>query len=159
MTELHRDDAIESATDLQEAWPVLSTEERLEALRTFAPADAEDFLMSLPARDQSELILAMTATERRFWMRLLRLDDVAYVIQEAPEEERESLLTLLDDTARKDVAALLAYAEDEAGGLMNPQYARLRPEMSVDEAITYLRRQARERLAPETIYYLYVLDA
>jgi magnesium transporter len=29
--------------------------------------------------------------------------------------------------------------------------------MSVDEAITYLRRQARERL--ETIYYMYVLDA
>src|SRR5436190_11318979 len=40
---------------------------------------------------------------------------------------------------------------------MNPRYARLRPDMSVDEAITYLRRQARERL--ETIYYMYVLDA
>jgi magnesium transporter len=39
---------------------------------------------------------------------------------------------------------------------MSPNYARLRPEMSVDEAITYLRRQARERL--ETIYYVYVLD-
>jgi magnesium transporter len=29
--------------------------------------------------------------------------------------------------------------------------------MSADEAITYLRRQAQERL--ETIYYVYVLDA
>src|SRR5206468_1302024 len=48
-------------------------------------------------------------------------------------------------------------AEDDAGGLMNPRYARLRPDMSVDEAITYLRRQARERL--ETIYYMYVLDS
>jgi magnesium transporter len=50
----------------------------------------------------------------------------------------------------------MAYAEDEAGGLMSPRYARLRPAMRVDEAISYLRRQARERL--ETIYYLYVLD-
>jgi magnesium transporter len=40
---------------------------------------------------------------------------------------------------------------------MSPRYARLRPEMSVDEAIAYLRRQAIERL--ETIYYVYVLDA
>src|SRR5437763_1266627 len=40
---------------------------------------------------------------------------------------------------------------------MTPRYARLRPDMSVAEAITYLRRQARERL--ETIYYVYVLDA
>jgi magnesium transporter len=39
---------------------------------------------------------------------------------------------------------------------MSPRFARVRPEMSVDEAISYLRRQARQRL--ETIYYAYVLD-
>jgi len=154
-----RDDVREkpdAATDLQEAWPVLSTEERLEGLRLFPPAEAEDFLLALPARDQADLILRTTMPERRFWMRLLPLDDAADVIQAAPEEDRQSLLALLDDSAHREVSALLAYAEDEAGGLMNPEYARLRPEMSVDEAITYLRRQARERL--ETIYYVYVLD-
>ena len=145
-----------AAADLQEAWAVLSPEERIEGLRLFPPAEAEDFLMSLPARDQAEILLAVTPSERRFWMRLLPLDDAADVIQEAPEEEREGLLALLDESSHKEVAALLAYAEDDAGGLMNPHYARLRPEMSVDEAITYLRRQARERL--ETIYYVYVLD-
>ena len=46
--------------------------------------------------------------------------------------------------------ALLAYAEDDAGGLMSTRFARVRPDMNVDEAITYLRKQARERL--ETIY-------
>jgi magnesium transporter len=51
----------------------------------------------------------------------------------------------------------MAYAEDDAGGLMSPRYVRLRPEMTVDEAIAYLRRAARERV--ETIYYIYVLDA
>jgi magnesium transporter len=154
-----RDDVREKpdvATDLQEAWPLLSTEERLEGLHLFPPAEAEDFLLALPARDQAELILRTTMPERRFWMRLLPLDDAADVIQAAPDEERQSLLALLDDSAHREVSALLAYAEDEAGGLMNPEYARLRPEMSVDEAITYLRRQARERL--ETIYYVYVLD-
>ena len=40
---------------------------------------------------------------------------------------------------------------------MSPRYVRLRPDMSVDEAIKYLRRAARERA--ETIYYIYVLDA
>jgi magnesium transporter len=39
---------------------------------------------------------------------------------------------------------------------MNTRYARLRPEMTVDEAISYLRKQARDRF--ETIYYVYVLD-
>src|SRR5260221_4731420 len=39
---------------------------------------------------------------------------------------------------------------------MNPRYARLRPELGVDGAISYLRRQTRERV--ESIYYAYVLD-
>src|SRR5215813_11872699 len=145
------------AIELQEAWPVLSPEERLEGLRLLPHAEAEDLLLSLPARDQAELILLTSAGERRSWMRLLPPDDAADVVQAAPADEREGLLALLDEPTRKEVAALLAYAEDDAGGLMNPRYARLRPEMSVDEAITYLRRQARERL--ETIYYVYVLDA
>ncbi len=66
------------------------------------------------------------------------------------------MLAVLDDTTRREVSALLAYAEDDAGGLMNPRFARVRPEMSVDEAISYLRRQAVDRV--ETIYYAYVLD-
>ena len=78
-------------------------------------------------------------------------------MQEAAEEERDPLLSLLDAPTMREVQALLAYAEDKAGGLMSPRYARVRPEMTVDEAITYLRRQAREDI--ETIYYTYVLDA
>jgi len=146
-----------TAVELREAWPVLSPEERLEGLRVLPHAEAEDFLLALPARDQAELILSTSAHERRSWMRLMPPDDAADVIQEAPEEERENLLALLDDPMRKEVAALLAYAEDDAGGLMSPRFARLRPDMRADEAISYLRRQTREGL--ETIYYVFVLDA
>jgi magnesium transporter len=39
---------------------------------------------------------------------------------------------------------------------MNPRFARLRPEMSVDEALGYLRRQAPQ---VETLNYAYVLDS
>jgi magnesium transporter len=145
------------ASELEEAWPVLSPDERLEGLRLLPHGEAEDLLLGLSARDQAELILATSPGERRSWMRLLPPDDAADVVQAAPPGEREGLLALLDEPTRKEVAALLAYAEDDAGGLMNPRYARLRPDMSVDEAISYLRRQARERL--ETIYYTYVLDA
>jgi magnesium transporter len=67
------------------------------------------------------------------------------------------LLGLLDEPTRIEVLALLAYAEDEAGGLMSTRYARLRQQMTVDEALSYLRRQARDRV--ETIYVAYVLDA
>lgn len=146
-----------TSDELREAWPLLLTADRVEFFKQLPQEDAEEFFFSLQAREQLELLLALKPTERRTWMRLLEPDDAADVIQEAPPEEREGLLALLDDTTRKEVSALLAYAEDEAGGLMNPRYARVRPDMTVDEAISYLRKQARERV--ETIYYAYVLDA
>ena len=91
-------------------------------------------------------------------MRLLPPDDAADLVQAAAARPSATgSLALLDDTTRREVTALLAYAEDEAGGLMNPRFARVRPDATVDEAISYLRRQARERDA-EAIYYAYVLD-
>jgi magnesium transporter len=143
--------------DLEESWRLLTAEDRLEGLSALPRSDAEDFFLGLAAADQADLVLAMPANQRRAWMRMLAPDDAADLVQAAPTEDRDALLGLLDDSTRREVTALLAYAEDDAGGLMNPRFARLRPDMSVDEAIRYLRIQARERL--ESLNYLYVLDA
>ncbi len=144
------------SADLQTRWSSLAPEERYEAFRALSRAEAEECFCDVSAPEQVTLLLAFPALERRGWMRLLPPDDAADVVQAAPEEEREGLLALLDDSTRKEVAALLAYAEDEAGGLMSPRFARVRPEMTADEAISYVHKQARERV--ETIYYVYVLD-
>jgi len=146
-----------SGSELQELWSSLTPGARLEAFKALSRAEAEDCFWDLSAPDQVELLLELPAVERRGWMRLLAPDDAADAVQAAPEEERDGLLALLDDSARKEVTALLAYAEDEAGGLMSPRFARVRPDMTADEAISYLHKQARERV--ETIYYVYVLDA
>lgn len=145
-----------SISDLEEAWSLLVPSDRLDSFRALDRTDAEDFFLSLSARDQAELLLALPSAERRSWMRLLAPDDAADLVQEVPHEQREELLALLDDPTRHDVSGLLAYAEDDAGGLMNPRYARLRPDMTVDEAITYLRRHAADRA--ETLTYAYVLS-
>ena len=146
-----------SVSDLEEAWALLDPDDRIESFRALERTDAEDFFLSLSARDQSEILLALPPAERRSWIRLLAPDDAADLIQEVSAGSREELLQLLDEPTRHEVSGLLAYAEDDAGGLMNPRYARLRPDMTVDEAITYLRRQAAERA--ETLTYAYVLAA
>jgi magnesium transporter len=145
------------ARDLSDAWPFLDADERLEGFRLLAPEEAERFFVALDAREECELLATFTSTERQLWMRQLEPDDAADVVQAAAANQRETLLGALDATARREVTALLAYAEDNAGGLMSPRYVRLRPDMTVDEGIAYLRRAARERV--ETIYYIYVLDA
>ena len=148
------DDAL-SADELRDAWPLLDLEERSDGLRVLPREDAEDFFIALTASDQAALLVGFRAGQRRQWMRLLEPDDVADVIQHAGDDHRNLLLDLLDAPTRKEVTALLAYAEDEAGGLMSTRYARLRLNMTADEAISYLRRQARDKI--ETIYYAYVV--
>jgi magnesium transporter len=149
-------DELLDAEDLREAWSLLVPEDRLESFGALPRTEAEDLFLSLSSRDQAELLLLIPIPERRSWLRLLAPDDAADLIQEVSSEDREPLLLLLDDPTRREVSGLLAYAEDDAGGLMNPRYARVRPEMTVDEAFTYLRRQAAERT--ESLPYAYVLD-
>jgi magnesium transporter len=147
--------AAHSIDQLAENWAHMSQRERLKAFAKVPRDQADDLFLKLDSREQMELLIALPEGERRLWLRLLAPDDAADVIQSAPAEYREHLLEQLDDSTRREVSALLAYNEDDAGGLMSPRFARLRPDMSVDEAITYLRRQAAH---VETIYYAYVLD-
>jgi magnesium transporter len=132
--------------------------DRLERFHELPRTEAEDLFLNLSAHEQAELFIEIEPKFRRSWIRLLAPDDTADLIQELdPDSElRSESLALLDHQTRLEVLALLAYAEDKAGGLMNSRFARLRPDISVEEAIRYLRVQIREQV--ETIYYAYVLS-
>jgi magnesium transporter len=142
--------------DLRDAWRLLDAAERIEGFRLLGREDAQEFFGALPSAEQLQLIEQSSATERRHLLRMLAPDDAADLLQELPDEQRQPLLGLYDDVTRREVASLLAYREDVAGGLMNPRFARVRPDMTVEEAILYLRRQANEGL--ELYTYAYVLD-
>ena len=118
--------------------------------------EAADFFLELSTRAQADLLQDLGPERSRPWMRLLAPDDAADLLQALPRDERARFMTLLDAATLGEVSALLAYAEDAAGGLMNPRYMRLRPDISVEVAIRYLRRQAIRGI--EVIDYAYVLD-
>jgi magnesium transporter len=145
-----------TSAELYDAWPVLSPFERVEGFEYLRRDDAESFFLQLNTLERTHLLLNLAPRERRLWMRLLAPDDAADLIQEAPVNERTTLLELLDVATQREVKGLLDYAEDDAGGLMNTRYSRLRPEMTVGEAISYLRRDAQARA--HSTYYAYVVD-
>jgi len=154
-----REGSVPTVSDLEElraSWPAMEKRERVSAFQELPRDVADDFFLSLGTRDQCELLLTIPEGERRLWLRLLAPDDAADLVQLAPEDMRPHLLEMLDAATRQEVTALLAYKEDQAGGLMSPRFARLRPEMTVDEAIGYLRKQAAQL---ETMYYAYAVDA
>jgi len=140
-----------TAAELAEAWPLLDLEERVRGLRVLPHSEASEFFLGLKSHDQAQVLSALHPHEQRLWLRQLPPDDLADLLQQVEPEVRTSCFLLLDDATKKEVTALLAFAEDAAGGLMNTRFARLRPEMTVDEAMAYLRKQGRQQV--ETIYY------
>jgi len=66
---------------------------------------------------------------------------------------RDLEVTVVAERGREGSRPL--YPEDEAAGLMHSGYVRISPEMTVEEAIAEIRRQAGQ---VEMIYYAYALD-
>lgn len=82
-------------------------------------------------------------------------DDRADLVRRLPSRVAESLMRLVDEADRKDIATLFQYAENTVGAEMTTDYAWLPGTLTAAEAIDQLRQQAPDR---ETIYYIYVLD-
>ncbi|MEZ4236351.1 MAG: magnesium transporter [Myxococcota bacterium] len=149
---------------VQAAWADLDRAARVEAFTGLARPLREELFHALSTHDQAELLSALPPREQRWWLRALDPDDAADLIQHLEQDaggDRAELLALLDPAARREVTALLAYAEDAAGGLMNPRFSTVRADATVDEALAYLRQRARhaDTQAFETTYYVYVLEA
>jgi len=82
-------------------------------------------------------------------------NDVAVdVLRTLPPSDMARVLSSMDTA--QEISPLLEHADESAGGLMTRGYVALHPEMTVQQAITFLR--LRKPLADEA-YYLYVLDA
>lgn len=142
--------------ELRRAWPSLPSRERVAAFRRLTTEQAESLFERLSSRSRAVVLTAMTPAERQLWLRQLAPDDAADVVQQVEPDRRDQLLELLDEPTRAEVRGLMAYAEDAAGGLMNPRFVRVRSESTVGEALFYLRRQARAGV--EFLHYVYVLD-
>lgn len=149
-------DAAVAVAELSDAWVALSPEERWEGFALLGVMEAEQFFEQLSADDRATLVLAMPADQRRRWMRFLALDDTADLVQAVSTEDRYTLLADLDPGTRAEVTGLLAYAEDDAGGLMNPRFPVVRDYMVIDEGLRYLRRQRALKEGESNA--VYVLD-
>src|SRR5438128_4122721 len=69
-------------------------------------------------------------------------DDRVDLLRRLMPRVTESLLRLVDEADRKDIAMLVSHAENTAGGLMTTDYAWLPPDLTASEALERLRLQA-----------------
>jgi magnesium transporter len=132
-------------------------------LNALAPAEVAHLLESLPLTEReivwglisdrdgeilvllsddvsSDLIKKMDTAALLAAAENLDLDDLADLIQELPETITHEVIESLDQQRRKSLEDVLSYPEDTAGGLMNTDMVLIRPEVTLDAALRFLRR-------------------
>ena len=104
---------------------------------------------------QELLIKGFSDFELREVLEELYVDDAADLVEDMPANVVKRILAQADPQMRKEINEILRYPENSAGSIMTTEYVSLRPNMTVGEAITRLRRTGVDK---ETIYTCYVTD-
>ena len=149
----------------------------VDYLRTLHPADSAEILAELESSEQASIVDRLQATELADVFEQLDEDDMAEVAQHLDVETLADVLDEMEpDMAADllgelepgqaaevleqmeepaDVASLMTFAPDTAGGIMTAPPPSLRRFWTVAEAIQFLRKHYEEE---EDFFYLYVLD-
>lgn len=98
---------------------------------------------------RADLISKMDTKELLAATEGLDPDDLADLVQELPLAITQEILDSLDHQRREQLEAILSYPEDTAGGLMNPDTITVRPEVTLDVVMRYLRH-FRDKMPPQT---------
>lgn len=85
----------------------------------------------------------------------METDDRADLVKRLDEKLSEEILPLVARAEREDIRKLIAFKQGTVGSVMNTDYATLQPELTVNQALDAIRRQAPGKA---TIYYTYVVD-
>src|SRR6056300_1661889 len=101
---------------------------------------------------QSEIVSDLDATEILAMTESLDVDDLADILQQLPDTVMQEMLQNMDLQNRERVEAVLSYPDDTAGGLMNTDTVTIRPDITVETALRYLRRHSEIPDSTDSIF-------
>lgn len=133
----------------------LSPIHRTEVVESLDNDTAADTLEEMSTEAQARILEDMDEERAADILEEMSPDDAVDVLGELSDEKAEELFNLMEDDEKADVAELMSYAHDTAGGLMTTEFIVFPKDLTVGETISRLREMAE---TPNMIYYLYVVE-
>ena len=115
---------------------------------------ASEVLVELSDGQRRELLRTLPPARLRSLVDALDTDDAADVLNDMSDAQALHVLPDLEDT--HDVAALLEYDEESAGGIMAREFVAVPPSWSLGRVIEAVREHAEDI---DDIYAVFVVDA
>jgi magnesium transporter len=129
---------------------------RREIVWEFVDPELEgDVLIELNEEVRAELIGGMDAEELIAATEGMEVDDLADLIGDLPETLNERVLRSMDAQDRERLSAVLRFEEDSAGGLMNLDTVTVRPDVTLEVVLRYMRMRGE---LPERTDRLFIVN-
>jgi magnesium transporter len=134
----------------------LNTEQSKYVLDLLDPEVGAEILSDLDSDIRTNFLKSFTTEEVARYVNLMDSDDAVDILNEQKVQNREEIISFLDNEEKAaDIIDLLHYEEDSAGGLMAKEFIQVNVNWQVRQCIEEIRRQAEN---VEKIYAIYVVD-
>ncbi len=134
----------------------LNGDEAWRVLQYAKPSLQADIFQYFELDRKLELLKTQDEVQVASLVTCLPADDVVDLFQELDSQRVDHILSLVPAPDRRDIRHLQSFPEGTAGALMTTEAACLTENLTVQQAMEQLSKQA-EHL--ETIYYIYVIDS
>lgn len=133
----------------------LPLDKRTVAWSLVDPEDDGEVLVHVADEVRDTLLADMDTAEVIAAADNLDVDDLAELLDDLPAQLTEEVLRSLDTEDRERLEQVLAWPEDTAGRLMNPDVVTVRADVTVDVVLRYLRMRGE---LPSHTDHLFVVN-
>ncbi len=145
----------QNAVDIAELFEELPSTQQPTLYRLLPKELAAEAFAYMEPDTQELLIHAFTDHELAAMLEELYLDDTADLLEEMPASVVKRLLKVSSREDRRALNQILKYPENSAGSVLTTEFVDLKADMTVAEALRYIRVHGPNK---ETIYTCYVID-
>ncbi len=133
----------------------LDKESVVKIFRVLPKNMAADVFAYLDNEERMHIINSITDSEISNIINELYIDDTVDFLEELPANVVKKILKNTDENTRKIINNFLNYPDSSAGSIMTIEYADLKKNMTVSDAITHIKKTGIDK---ETINTCYVID-
>ena len=147
--------AVDIAIMFEEILEEEETDCLLKLFRMLPKTIAADVFANASSEQQMQIVNSISDREIKGIMDELYMDDVVDMLEEMPANVVKRVLKNTDEETRKTINTFLKYPEDSAGSIMTIEYVDLKEQMTVQEALRYIKLNGVDK---ETINTCYVIS-
>lgn len=130
-----------NSSDVAELLEDIDSKEIVKVFRLINKDKAAEVFAYLPVEHETELIGLLSDKEAVSLIDEMYTDDAVDLLEEMPANVVRRLLKKCTTDTRNDINKLLNYPENSAGSIMTVEYAELKEELTIKQAIAKLRKE------------------